>query len=493
MIAPAIPQLCARTFDVTGHPLLPTSLLGALPAADALAWVRTGVGFVGGGVTARLSARGPQRFAALDRQWRAVVALAQVDDAVGLPGTGLIAAGSFAFADSSECESFLLVPRFVLGFRDERWWFTHIFLADDAPPAAAITAASGAPAGGGGGAGSEGPGRAGSEGPGRAGAFTPGGAASPEGDAGELDALLAAFLETGAAPARQPGRVTTSPGAHPRSRWDGVVRQAIAQMETGRAQKVVLARDVYVHTEHALDPRVPLTALGRDYPGCWTFQVGSWLGATPELLVRLDRGLVAARVLAGTIRRTGDDEADLLRAGNLARSSKDLAEHEFAVDSVAHALGDFCTTLNVPEQPFVLHLPNVMHLATDVTGVLPAGTGVTSLALAGALHPSAAVGGTPKLAAQQIIAELEGMDRANYAGPVGWMDATGDGEWGIALRCGVIEPQPGDAAGRAGSTVRLFAGGGILPQSVPAAEVAETSAKLQPMLGALGATDAQDV
>lgn len=490
MIAPAIPQLCARTFDVTGHPLLPTSLLGALPAAEALAWVRHDRGFVGAGVAARLGARGPQRFAALERQWRAVVALAQVDNPVGLPGTGLVAAGSFAFADSSDSESFLVVPRFVLGRSEERWWFTHIYLADDAPPTAAPSQASEAPAWG----------RA--EGATVAGR-PPGGsrdAAGLElpatGNVSEVDALLASFLRLGDAPLRQPGRVTTSPGAHRRSDWDSVVRAAIAQMEAGRAQKVVLARDLFVHTERELDPRVPLGALGRDYPGCWTFQVGNWLGATPELLVRLDRGLVAARVLAGTIRRTGDDEADLLRAGNLARSSKDLAEHEFAVDSVAHALRDFCATLNVPEQPFVLHLPNVMHLATDVTGVLPAGTGVTSLVLAGALHPSAAVGGTPRAAAQQIIAELEGMDRANYAGPVGWLDATGDGEWGIALRCGVIEAPtagvPGEA-GNAGSTVRVFAGGGILPQSVPEAEVAETSAKLQPMLGALGATDALDV
>ena len=121
----------------------------------------------------------------------------------------------------------------------------------------------------------------------------------------------------------------------------------------------------------------------------------------------------------------------------LARSSKDLEEHEYAVRSVAEALEPHCSSMNVPEAPFVLHLPNVMHLATDVAGVVHDATTVSSLELAAALHPSAAVGGTPTPVATALIAELEGMDRGRYAGPVGWMDADGDGEWGIALRSAV--------------------------------------------------------
>ena len=128
---------------------------------------------------------------------------------------------------------------------------------------------------------------------------------------------------------------------------------------------------------------------------CWTFHVDGLFGATPELLVRRERGLVTSRVLAGTIRRTGDDSRDLALAATLARSSKDLEEHEYAVRSVADALEPHCSSMNVPEAPFVLHLPNVMHLATDVAGVVHDAATVSSLQLAAALHPSAAVGGTP--------------------------------------------------------------------------------------------------
>jgi menaquinone-specific isochorismate synthase len=196
-------------------------------------------------------------------------------------------------------------------------------------------------------------------------------------------------------------------------------------------------------------------------------------GSTPEMLVRRERGLVASRVLAGTIRRTGDDAHDLTLAATLARSSKDLEEHEFAVRSVADALAPYCTSMNVPEAPFVLHLPNVMHLATDVTGVLD--SDASSLALAAALHPSAAVGGTPTADAVAIIREIERLDRGRYAGPVGWIDADGDGEWGIALRC----------AAHQGSRVQLFAGCGIVADSDPAAELAEAAAKFIPVRDAL--------
>jgi menaquinone-specific isochorismate synthase len=195
------------------------------------------------------------------------------------------------------------------------------------------------------------------------------------------------------------------------------------------------------------------------------------------MLVRRERGLVTSRVLAGTIRRTGDDERDLALAATLARSSKDLEEHEYAVRSVADSLEPHCSSMNVPESPFVLHLPNVMHLATDVAGVVHDATTVSSLQLAASLHPSAAVGGTPTSEAVALISEIEGMDRGRYAGPVGWMDTTGDGEWGIALRSGEL----------AGSSVRLFAGCGIVADSDPEAELAESQAKLVPVRDSLTA------
>jgi menaquinone-specific isochorismate synthase len=195
------------------------------------------------------------------------------------------------------------------------------------------------------------------------------------------------------------------------------------------------------------------------------------------LLVRREKGLITSRVLAGTIRRTGDDAHDLALAASLARSSKDLEEHEFAVRSVAEALEPHCKSMNVPETPFVLHLPNVMHLASDVAGV--AANGASALGLAAALHPSAAVCGTPTDVARELIHEVEGMSRGRFSGPVGWLDASGDGEWCIALRCGQADPDDP-------TRMRLFAGAGIVAGSDPDAELAETNAKLVPMRDALG-------
>src|SRR5690606_24199745 len=245
----------------------------------------------------------------------------------------------------------------------------------------------------------------------------------------------------------------------PTRRWPEVVQRAVEHVRAGRVEKVVIARGVVAQAAGPIDTRWPLRRLAREHPSwwafragptlgatpelharrekgpvaprvraspsCWTCRVGPMLGATPELLVRAEKGLVTARVLAGTIRRTGDDEADLARAAILAHSSKDLEEHEYAVESVAHALEPFCSSTNVPEVPFVLHLANVLHLATDVTAVLDGEH--SSLTLAAALHPSAAVCGTPTPEAKVLIREIEGLDRARYAGPVGWLDADGDG------------------------------------------------------------------
>ena len=255
----------------------------------------------------------------------------------------------------------------------------------------------------------------------------------------------------------------------------GVVADAVDRIGAGALEKVVLARDLIATTDEPIDIRWPLQRLASGYPMCWTFHVDGIFGATPEMLVRRERGLVTSRVLAGTIRRTGDDARDLTLAATLARSSKDLEEHEYAVRSVADALDPHCSSMNVPEAPFVLHLPNVMHLATDVAGVVHDAATVSSLQLAEALHPSAAVGGTPTPDAVDLIAGIEGMDRGRYAGPVGWMDARGDGEWGIALRSAVVD----------GDTVRLFAGCGIVADSDPEAELAESQAKFVPVRDAL--------
>ena len=258
--------------------------------------------------------------------------------------------------------------------------------------------------------------------------------------------------------------------------WETRVAQAIAKIDKSEIDKVVLARDLIATTDKAIDVRPVLNKLAANYPATWVFSVDGLIGATPELLLRLSRGMVTSRVLAGTIPKTGDDARDLALSGSLARSSKDLEEHEYAVRSVAEALEPFSSSTNVPEAPFVLHLANVMHLATDVTGaLLESKHHVDAFALLKSLHPSAAVCGTPRNIAFDVIDEIEGMNRGRYAGPVGWIDARGDGELGIALRSGQVT----------GNEIRIFAGCGIVAGSDPVVELAESNAKFSAMKSAL--------
>ncbi len=391
-----------------------TRLLDLVPADNPVSWLRRGDGLVGWGVAAEVRTRGATRFADADKWWRETTARATVHDEVGEPGSGPVAFGTFAFADEPG-ESVLVVPRLVVGRRGDVSWLTTV---DATAPD-----------------------------------LTPAEAPAP------------------------PVAVSFADGALDGERWMSVVADAVARIDNGELEKVVLARDLVATCGEPLDVRWPLQRLAEQYPMCWTFHVDGMFGATPERLVRRDRGLATPRVRAATIPPTRDDERDLALAATLARSSKDLEEHEYAVRSVADALEPHCSSMNVPEAPFVLHLPNVMHLATDVNGVVHDAATVSSLQLAEALHPSAAVGGTPTPVATAVIAEIEGMDRDRYAGPVGWIDASGDGEWGIALRSARVE----------GSTVRLFAGCGIVADSDPEAELAEAQAKFVPVRDALTA------
>ena len=226
-------------------------------------------------------------------------------------------------------------------------------------------------------------------------------------------------------------------------------------------------------------PAALLQRLAAAYPECWTFNVDGLIGATPELLVRRDGDQVTSRVLAGTVRRRGDDSVDAGLAEALLASGKDLEEHDYAVHSVAESLAAHCTDLQVPTAPHVLSLTNVQHLATEVSGLLA--DGAPALALAASLHPTAAVCGTPTERATALIRELEGMDRGRYAGPVGWIDAHGDGELGIALRCGAIE----DSERGPGTRLRLYAGCGIVAGSDPDSEIAESEAKFDAVRKAL--------
>lgn len=391
-------------------------LLALLPDTSALAWVRGGDGVIGWGEFDRLEVSGNDRFEQIRIWWREHCAHFSIHDQVKKFGSGPVLFLSGAF-DSSE-PSVAIIPQIVIGQRNGRTWIT--WFGEKTQPALPV----------------------------------------PD-------------------PIEAPLNLSWIGGAISPAQWEINVGKALAKIYNGEISKVVLARDLIAHSDLPFDNRHVMHKLQEKYGSTWIFSVDNLVGATPELLVRLNKGLITSRILAGTIQRTGDDERDLALAASLARSSKDLEEHEYAVESVAQMLAPFCSSTNVPETPFVLHLTNVMHLATDVTGVLTDSLAPADLfTVVRELHPSAAVCGTPRPAAQKAIKEIEAMSRSRYAGPVGWIDSKGEGEIGIALRCAEINSDnPRE--------IRLFAGCGIVQGSDPTKEYAESQAKLLPMREAL--------
>ena len=259
----------------------------------------------------------------------------------------------------------------------------------------------------------------------------------------------------------------------PEMSWLDAVATAEKAVRNGELEKVVLARDMRVWSKTALSPRRLLKRLAQRFPECYSFSVDGLIGATPELLVETRGDGIASVVLAGSIRRGDDKREDEVLGAQLLESAKDKVEHEVAVRSVTDVLPRFCETLTIGE-PALLKLANVQHLATEIQGDLRHAH--SALEIAGALHPTAAVCGLPRDRAMDMIRRLEGMSRARYAGPVGWVDAQGDGEWGIALRCAELD----------GGSARLFAGGGIVAGSTPENELDETRIKLLAMQSALG-------
>jgi len=388
-------------------------LLDLLTNDAPLSWVRNGEGLVGWGVHATTTVTGRDRFEKAREWWHHQLETFSVANSVHGSGTGPVLFTSFSF-DRNE-ESVLVIPKVIVGQKGAQSWVTWI--GDTPQPV--------------------------------------------------LPDVPAQYSQ---------GAFTFSDGSITSAAWKECVAEAIKRIETSGVDKVVLARDLVATSTAEIEPRAILKKLAAEYPSTWTFAVDGLVGATPELLLRLSRGMVTSRVLAGTIPKTGDDEKDLALAASLARSSKDLEEHEYAVRSVAEALEPFCSSTNVPESPFVLHLANVMHLATDVTGALTESKQrVDAFSLLKSLHPSAAVCGTPRNIAFDIIDEIEGMNRGRYAGPVGWIDASGDGELGIALRTGQIS----------GKEIRIYAGCGIVAGSNPEKELEESAAKMIPMKSAL--------
>jgi menaquinone-specific isochorismate synthase len=407
-----------------------SQLINFLPAESPLAFVRGGSGIIGFGETIRLTATGPDRMSQLAQQWRETVSAASVTNTLAWPGTGLVAFGSVAFADDSAAESVLIVPRLILGSHDGEVWLTEIHLdgESDGEYGVAVDWAD---------------------------IFS-----DNTGATHEFSADLHSGLIT-------PERFTLN------------VEAALSELADGSLQKVVLARDVVAELPKSFDIRNVLRSLSDSYPTCWIYSVDGTFGASPELLVRVSHGQVSARVLAGTAGRGTDPGIDQAISEALVGSAKNLAEHEFAVTSLVEALYPFCSQVDADTTPFSLALPNLWHLASDVHGVLK--TGSSALDLAAALHPTAAVAGTPRKLALDFIGRIEGIDRGRYAAPVGWISANGDGEWAIALRGGQLS----EAAG-SGKNLRAFAGCGLVVGSSPAAELAETHLKLAPIRDALG-------
>lgn len=443
----------------------------------------------------------PRRIEQLRQAWRHEVGQASWIDQVRRPGSGPLALGAITFSATSQASSVLVVPQVLVGRDRQGWWLTRFELSP-APTTPRGEVFRGQP-------------------------YSPqlsfvrtvaDNTALENADlAGILDfvSVCAQAQASAATSADSPAGVgqtnapvvgQTSPAAVESaktsqsstlsdSQWTRAVELATQALKQNRAIKVVLARDSYLSSSLTLG--AALEHLATRFATTWTFSVDGMIGASPEMLLQLREREVFSRVLAGTARRRANmDQSELEQLADwLRHSPKNSREHQLAAASAVKALTPITEQLRVSE-PFALTLPNVIHLATDIYGQVAGDTG--ALALVEALHPTAAVCGTPTAAAAQLIGELEGMDRERYAGPVGWVDWRGEGQWCIALRSGQVlasTPQlAGTQDGPAGypmgnqpvGSVRIFAGAGIMPDSVAADELAETNAKMAPMRAALG-------
>lgn len=399
------------------------ALVALVPVTDAAMFVHGGgdreEGLVGWGEALRLTpGPGADRFARMARGLDEQAAEADVDDELGLPGTGLVGFVSATF-DLRSAASVLIVPRRVVGRRDGVTWLTTIDPAGpgdgDPPPAPACPPL----------------------------------------------------------PEALPDRIRYAGSSMPDLHWLEAVAAAVKRIEDGDLGKIVLARDHAVWSRHPFDPRLLASRLRSRFPACFTFLVDGLLGASPELLVRRSGERVASVTLAGTAPRGDTPAADQRLGEELLASDKDRREHSFAAAAVRGILAGRCAALEGDEEPVLLRLDNVQHLASRFRGRLT--TGESALEVAAALHPTPAVCGTPGEVALPLIRELEGLERGRYAGPVGWVDDRGDGELAIALRCAEL----------AGARARLFAGAGIVRGSLPENELEETRIKFRAMQSAL--------
>jgi menaquinone-specific isochorismate synthase len=257
--------------------------------------------------------------------------------------------------------------------------------------------------------------------------------------------------------------------------WRDVVADAVGAIRAGRLHKVVLAREVLVEANRPFVPADILRRLHALYPSCMVFGMAGFVGASPELLVSRSGRQVESHPLAGTVPRSGDPAADDRLVFAMLASDKERHEHRLVVNAVAGALAPLCARLEVPDVPSIVSLRNVSHLGTRLRGELGGREPLSALELVARLHPTPAVAGTPTAGAVAYLEAVEGFDRRNYAGAVGWMNGSGDGDWAVGIRSAEVE----------GSRARMVAGVGLVADSDPDSELAETQLKLQALLSAV--------
>jgi isochorismate synthase len=356
------------------------------------------------------------------------LATIESDDEVGLPGCGPVAFGALPFDPAAPAE--LVVPQIVVGRSEEgvRWATT---IGD--------------------------------------------GAAAPASNGGTATAWLAAAIDhPDAPPGSQPRRFEVLSAQAPEE-WCALVEKARAELASAsNLAKVVLARQVTITADQPLDRGAVLQRLRAGYPGCYLVSVDGLVAASPELLVSRQGDTVRSHPMAGTAPRGGDPTTDQRLAASLLASTKDRAEHQVTIDMVQDTLLGWCSYVDYEAEPAVVAVANVQHLATLIEGRLsqPA---PSVLELVAALHPTPAVAGSPRDEAVRWIDAHERLDRRRYAGPAGWVDGRGNGTWAVAVRSAELET----------TTARVYAGNGIVADSDPVIELAETRAKLQAMLSAI--------
>lgn len=387
-----------------------------LAGDDGVVFERDGVGLAGIG-TALLIDAGTDPASAASRVASSLESIA-VDDEVGLPGCGPVAFGALPFVPDRPRT--LVVPEVTVGRAvDGTRWITHV---------------------------------------------VPGGRES-----GPIDLHPGWSAESDL----DPGAVTLRSGRPP-AEWCEALDQGRGALVAGDLHKFVLAREVVVETDNPLSRRALCRRLRSAYPGCYVSAVGPMVGASPELLLSRTGDIVRSRPMAGTAPRSSDPTTDARLAAGLLASAKDRTEHQITIDMVRDTLLPWCSYLDAEPEPSIVAMANVQHLATYVEGRLsipPA----SALELVSALHPTPAVGGHPTGPALDLIERLEGFDRGAYAGPVGWVDHRGNGDWAVGIRSAEV----------VGNRARVFAGVGVVADSDPESELAETRAKLQAMLSAL--------